>query len=42
MFVLKYSDLIEVNVNIFVVDHKVLSSCSTTFSICVNYSIYIL
>lgn len=33
IFVLKYCDLVELNVNIFVVDHKVLSKCSTTFSI---------
>ena len=32
---MKYSDLVEVNINIFVVDHKVFSKSSTTFSICV-------
>ena len=30
---LKYSDLVEVNINIFVVDHKVYSSSPTTYSI---------
>ena len=37
---LNYSDLVELNINIFVVNHKVFSKSSTTFSIWVNCSIF--